>query len=126
VRHSHGFAPGHAHIHAKIYRREDDLQWLEDNIDGFNSTAPKALTLFDKAAHYKAAYERHNNEVQRFFAINNPEALFCSELSDPMVWEKLASWIGLPESESASMHSHAHKAKTKFTQEHLLQTKTKG
>lgn len=123
IRHSKGFSLGRADIHAKVYRREEELRWLEKNIPGFEGGPAKALTLYDKAGHYKAAYERHTEEVQRFFEANDPEALFCAPLNDDGVWQNLASWLGLPEREGATLHSHSHRAKGELTRDQLLRSK---
>lgn len=125
IRHTNGFNLGRADIHAKVYRREDDLRWLEDNIPEFNASAPKSLVLYDKAAHYKAHYERHNIEVKKFFSGTREHALFMAKLSDPETWSKMKEWLGLPEKEGVRMLPHAHKARSEFTRANLLQMKPK-
>jgi hypothetical protein len=126
VRHSHGFSIGRTDIHAKIYRREDELRWLEKNIPDFKGSAPKAMVLYDKAPHYKAIYERHIAEIADFFRGPRANSLFMSKLSEPDTWPKMKEWLGLPEKEGVKMSSHAHKAKTEFTKANLLKTKTAG
>jgi len=120
VRHSHGYAPGVTDIHAKVYRREDGFEWLQQNIPGFENFPVKAMTLFDQADKYKKAYERHTREVEKFFALHDPDALFSAKLSDPDVWTNLSDWLNLPKQGGKSMHSHAHKAKSEFTRDNLL------
>ena len=120
VRHSNGFSIGRADIHAKVYRREDELRWLVKNIPGFEGGAPKAMVLYDKAAHYKAAYERHLAEVESFFSGPRAKYLFLAKLADPETWPKMKEWLGLPEKEGIRMESHAHRAKTEFTKANLL------
>lgn len=123
VRHTNGFNLGQADIHAKVYRREDDLHWLEKNIPDFDPSAPKAMVLFDKAAHYKAAYERHTLEVEKFFSGPRANALFMARLSDSDTWVKMKEWLGLPDKEGVNMGAHAHKARSEFTRANLLQEK---
>ncbi len=125
IRHSQGFSLGRSDIHAKVYRREDDLKWLTNNISGFEGGPSKAMTLFDKAPHYKAHYERHCEEVEYFFKQHAPEALFYSKLSDPDVWKRLAKWLGLPDIEGITMHSHKHRAASELTRDKLLISNTR-
>ncbi len=120
IRHSFGYTLGQTNIHAKIYRREDDLAWLEKNIPDYRVGEAQAMTLFDKAAHYKAAYERHILEVKKFFAENNRDALFVSELSDKTTWHRLKEWLKMPEIQGVSMFVHTHKARGEFTKAQLL------
>lgn len=122
IRHSNGFSLGQTDIHAKIYRREDELIWLEKNIPGFKGTIPKSMTLFDKASHYKSTYERHIVEIEKFFHANQGSALFMSELSDVTIWSRLKEWLVLPEKDGVSMNVHSHKARSEFTNANLLQT----
>ena len=126
VRHSQGFTPGRSDIHAKVYRREDDLRWLTEHIPGFERGPSRGMTLFDKASHYKAHYVRHNIEVQSFFENNAPDALFCAKLSDPEVWKKMAEWLRLPITKNVELYSHAHRAKSTFKRENLLQNRKKS
>lgn len=120
VRHSFGYTIGQTDIHAKIYRREDELRWLEKNIPDFKAAAPKAMVLYDKAAHYKAAYERHIAEVESFFSGPRANALFMAKLADAETWPNMKEWLGLPDKDGVKMGAHAHKAKTEFTRDHLL------
>lgn len=122
VRHSNGFSIGYTDIHAKIYRREDELRWLEKNIPDFKGSTPRAMVLYDKAAHYKAAYERHIAEVESFFAGPRAKALFMSKLTDPETWPGMKAWLGLPEKEGVRMNVHTHRAKAEFTRANLLKT----
>lgn len=120
VRHSNGFSIGRADIHAKVYRREDELRWLEKNIPGFDGSAPKAMVLYDKATQYKAAYERHLAEVEQFFSGPRAKYLFMAKLTEPETLSKMKEWLALPEKEGVRMNVHAHKAKTEFTRANLL------
>lgn len=120
IRHSKGFSIGQTNMHAKIYRREDDLMWLENNIPGFKGTMPQAMTLFDKASHYKSTYERHTHEVKKFFHATQSNALFMSELSDITTWSRLKEWLVLPEKDGVSMNVHTHKAQGEFNKKSLL------
>jgi hypothetical protein len=123
VRHSNGYTLGQTDIHAKIYRREDDLRWLEGNIAEFAGGAPRAMVLYDKAAEYKAIYERHIAEVHAFFAGPRAASLYTAKLGAPDVWPGIKQWLGLPEKEGVLMDVHTHKAKWEFTRSHLLKTK---
>lgn len=120
ISHSNGYSLGLTDIHAKIYRREDDLLWLQKNIKNFNVSVPQGMTLFDKADHYKRVYERHINEVQTFFDTFAPDALFVGELNRQEIWSEIAEWLALPQHESIEMNSHAHKTRREFTQDDLL------
>jgi hypothetical protein len=120
IRHSQGFSLGRSDIHAKVYRREDELRWLEKNIPDFKGHAPKAMVLYDKAEHYKASYDRHNAEVERFFTGPRANALFTAKLSDVETWPKMKAWLGLPDKEGVQMHVHAHKALGELTRANLL------
>jgi len=122
VRHSNGFSMGQTDIHAKIYRREDELLWLEKNIPGFRGEVPRVMTLYDKSGLYKAVYERHNTEVQRFFAGGRSGALFCSSLTDKTTWPGLKEWLRLPDKSGVRLDVHTHKARGEFTHVNLLQT----
>ena len=122
IRHSYGFTLGHTEMHAKIYRREDELAWLENNIPGFRAASPKAMVLYDKAAHYKATYVRHIAEVKKFFLANDKDALFVADLTDATTWPRLKEWLALPEKKEVSLSVHAHKARGEFTRADLLRT----
>ena len=120
ISHSSGYSLGLTDIHAKIYRREDDLLWLQNHIKDFNGTAPQAMTLFDKAGAYKSVYERHTNEVKAFFHTFAPSALYEGKLNNPAVWAEIAEWIGLPQRDGIMMNIHAHKTQREFNKENLL------
>jgi hypothetical protein len=120
VRHSKGFSLGRADIHAKIYRREEDLKWLEENIPGYENGPAQAMTIFDQSVHYKSTYLRHTHEAKSFFQKNNPDALFYAKLTDKDVWTNLANWLGLNIDETKALHSHSHKASGELTRDHLL------
>lgn len=120
ISHSKGYSLGLTDIHAKIYRREDDLLWLQKNIKNFNAAAPQAMTLFDKASHNKSVYERHTNEVQAFFDKFAPNALFTGQLNNPNIWGEIAAWLQLPESDGIKMNIHVHKTRREFTKDDLL------
>lgn len=122
IHHSKGYTLGQTNIHAKIYRREDELYWLEKHIPGFRGSIPKAMTLYDKSSHYKATYERHTTEITNFFKTMGSDALFTSALSDKTTWPRLKEWLNLPEKEGALMNVHAHKARGEFTRANLLQS----
>jgi hypothetical protein len=120
VRHSNGFGIGRTDIHAKIYRREDELRWLAKNITGFNPEQPRSMVIFDKAAHYKAVYERHTAEVEGFFTGPRASSLYMAKLGHPDTFPKMKEWLGLPDKEGVHMEVHTHKAKTEFTRANLL------
>ena len=120
IAHSHGFSLGFTDIHAKIYRREDDLLWLQRNVKDFNASTVQAMTLFDKASHYKSVYERHTNEVKSFFAKFAPKALFAGQLNNPEIWREIATWLELPDKDGLKMNVHTHKTRKEFTKDDLL------
>jgi hypothetical protein len=120
IHHSRGYTLGFTDVHAKIYRREDDLRWLEQNVKDYDGSAPQGMTLFDKAAHYKAVYDRHTAEIGDFFAKFAPGALFQRPLKDPELWADMARWLRLPERAGIVMSSHAHKTRKEFTVKDLL------
>lgn len=125
VRHSNGFSPGVTELHAKIYRREEEQNWLTGNVPEYGTQRHQELVIYDKAPHYIATYERHNREVRSFFAKNSPNSLFCARLNDSELWTSLAGWLGLPKLDSVDFSVHAHKAKGEFTQAHLLKRRQK-
>ncbi|MBU0620486.1 MAG: hypothetical protein KJ795_01430 [Gammaproteobacteria bacterium] len=120
ISHSNGFSLGITDIHAKIYRREDDLLWLQKNIKGFNGAAAQAMTVFDKASHYKSAYERHTNEVKAFFGSFAPDALFVGQLNNPEIWGEISEWLALPKKDGIKLNVHTHKTRREFTKDDLL------
>jgi len=124
VRHSNGFSIGQTELHAKLYRRENEFNWLKENIADFGQNRSQEMVLYDKAQHYKAVYEQYNREVKAFFNAVSPDALFSEQLNDKDLWPKLAKWLKIPSSYSITP-AHAHKGKGKFTQEHLLMKRTK-
>jgi hypothetical protein len=123
VRHSQGYTLGFTDIHSKVYRREDELRWLEKNIPDFKGATPKAMVLYDKAAHYKAVYERHIAEIEAFFKGPREGALFMTRLADEDTWPRMKEWLGLPDKQGVQMTMHTHKAKTEFTRANLLRAK---
>lgn len=110
IRHSGGHNPGHTDIHARIYRREDELDWLSRHVEGFDPRKTNLLSIFDKPDHYKAVYRRHTREVEAFFAAQAPQALFRGDLTDPAVWTVLRDWLGLPARADLALQAHAHRA----------------
>lgn len=120
INHSSGYTLGFTDIHAKIYRREDDLLWLQKNIKDFNEATPQAMTLFDKASQYKSVYERHTNSVKNFFDEFAPNALFLAQLNSPNVWSELAEWLALPKLDEIKLAAHTHKNHKEFTKDDLL------
>lgn len=120
IQHSRGFSLGQTDVHAKIYRREDELRWLQKNLKDFAGAAPQGMVVYDKAAHYKAAYDRHTVEVCEFFERFAPQALFHRPLNQPEVWQELAEWLRLPQRPEVSMSSHTHKTRREFTAKDLL------
>lgn len=126
VRHSNGFSPGNTELHAKLYRREDEQQWLKSNIRGYGTQRSQEMVIYDKAQLYMSVYERHNREVLEFFDRHEPGALFHKSLNDSSLWQGLAEWLKLPEREDLDFGVHTHKAKGEFTQSNLLQRRPKG
>lgn len=126
VRHSYGFTLGQTEIHAKIYRREEELQWLARNIPDFKARMPKLMVLYDKAAHYKAAYERHIAEIEAFFVGPRASSVYMAKLGDPDAWPGMKEWLGLPDKEGVKMEVHTHKAKFEFTRAHLLKPRAEA
>lgn len=123
IHHSNGFTLGNTSIHAKLYRRENEVHWLNANVPNFGEQRVRELVLYDKAQHYMAIYEQYNREVKDFFKRVSPESLFYSNLSDPNLWTNMINWLGLPQMERTVSVSHAHKNKGVFSQENLLQSR---
>ena len=120
IKHSNGYSMGLTDLHAKLYRREEELHWLKENIKDFGSERVRELILYDKPQHYISVYEQHNREVQDFFHRMSPDSLFSCDLADKELWKKLAKWLRLPKYKNVSNDVHAHKSKGEFTQQHLL------
>jgi hypothetical protein len=106
--HSRGQNPGWTDIHAKIYRREDDLQRLISESPCLDPTAWNLLPLFSHAEDYKRAYRRHNREAQAFFK-GWPDRFFSGRLEDPQVFDDTLSFLGVPRNREAII-PHANKS----------------
>jgi hypothetical protein len=114
---SGGFAAGDGEVHAKVFRREDELRWLAANIPGFAGRGH--LALHDSPAHYKAAYARHAAGVQEFFQARKADLLFVGRQDDPSSLHKLAEWLGLPPGAGAALASGGEEM-PELTRETLL------
>jgi hypothetical protein len=66
--HSGGFNPGPSIVHAKIYRREDDIQKLIKENPQLDPMAPGLLSILDHESHYKSIYLQHNKDVRDYFS----------------------------------------------------------
>lgn len=93
--HSQGRNPGWTDIHAKIYRREDDLQQLVEESPHLDPTTWNLLSLFPSAEDYKRTYQRHNREARAFFNAR-PDRFFSGRLEDPHVFDDALSFLGMP------------------------------
>ena len=93
--HSQGRNPGWTDIHAKIYRREDDLQRLLEESPHLDPTTWNLLSLFPSAEDYKRTYRRHNREARAFFNAW-PDRFFSGRLEDPHVFDDALSFLGVP------------------------------
>jgi|TARA_B110000977_G_C11071055_1_gene489564 hypothetical protein len=120
IRHSNGYSLGTTALHAKLYHRENELNWLMENISEFGSQRAQEMILYDKPQHYMGVYKMYNREVRSFFSKVSPSSLFYSSLSDPDLWQNLTKWLNLPNIKGVNDSAHAHKAKGEFTQKHLL------
>jgi hypothetical protein len=120
VRHSNGYSIGRTDIHAKVYGRQDELRWLAKNVAGFDPQQPRSMVLYDKAAHYKAAYERHTAEVEAFFTGPRASSFFMAKLGHPDTFPRMKEWLGLPDKEGVQMEVHTHKSKSEFGRAQLL------
>ena len=105
--HSRGQNPGWTDIHAKIYRREDDLQQLISESPQLDPTAWNLLPLFSKAEDYKRTYRRHNREAKDFFK-NWPARFFSGQLEDPQVFTDVLHFLGVPLNQAITIpHANA-------------------
>jgi hypothetical protein len=120
IRHSNGFSIGLTELHSKLYRRENELYWLQENIKQFNGKGRQELVLYDKPQHYISIYERHNREVREYFSRVDAQSLFYGRLENKDKWYELAEWLRVPVTGSMVSNIHVHKSKGEFTQEHLL------
>lgn len=109
IRHSKGYTNGIAEKHAKLYKREEELNWLKKFVPDFDVRKHK-MSLFDKPQHYMNIYTTYNENAKRYFENNDPEALFYGSLSDKNVWKDVAQWLNLPELDEPYL-THKHKAK---------------
>jgi len=92
--HSGGLNPGSSDIHARIYDRDEDLKAAIAGREGISASQPGLLSIADHASHYKAAYQRHNQTVQKFFA-GMPQRLFVGRLEDPQTFSALCKFAGV-------------------------------
>ncbi|WP_320177137.1 sulfotransferase [Roseovarius pacificus] len=93
VAHSGGRSPGFTDIHARIYRREDELRELSDGNPG-NVPAINGFSLEDKKEHYIGIYRQHNEDAAEFFARRAPDRFFRTDLNDPEKFRKMACFLG--------------------------------
>lgn len=105
LNHSNGMVIGDIERHCRIYRREKEYDQLL--IDSKENTKPNnSMSLKGCKNHYTYLYNLHNRDVQSFFNINAPEALFSCELEDPLKWKKLGAFIGIEIPENYDVHVH--------------------
>ena len=91
--HSGGRSPGFTDIHARIYKREDELHHLKTRNAG-NLAVTNGFSLDGKKNHYISVYEQHNKDAAEFFARTAPENFFRTDLKDPEKFRKMACFLG--------------------------------
>jgi len=92
--HSGGLNPGWSDIHARIYDREADLRAVLAGREGIGPSQPGLLSIANHESHYKSVYERHNQNVQEFFA-GTPNRLFVGRLNDSRTFVDLCEFAGV-------------------------------
>lgn len=92
--HSGGRNPGPTALHARIYRREHDLQALLQHQPHTDPLQPGLLSILHHEAHYKSIYLRHNAESKQFFAAM-PKRLFTGALDSPQTLLDLCAFVGV-------------------------------
>lgn len=92
--HSAGRNPGWTDVHARIYRREADLQHLLQQQPDLQPDSWNLLSILDHREHYKKVYQKHGEEVRAYFK-PQPHRLFTGNLHDPDVFAKICAFSGL-------------------------------
>ena len=104
--HSGGRNPGWSDVHAKIYRREEELQELLED----PSIRPEQWGLLSILGHdewYKRSYLRHAREVKTFFATRTAR-LYSGPLEDPRAFVDMLEFLGIQRNPAVKVpHSNA-------------------
>ena len=114
--HSGGMNPGWTDVHAKVYEREVDLDYLLQNAPVTNPTRANLLSIVEHREHYKSIYLRHINNVKLAFA-NSPERLFVGELKDSNSFYDLCDFVGIKR--NLKIHIPRSNARTEAMQRNL-------
>ncbi len=100
--HSNGKSLGKTYVHAKIYRREQELfNKQEDSINNING-----LELQGKEQHYINIYNRHNFEVEQFFRKYAPNQLIICDLLDKDKWQRVGSFCNIDVPTDLDIHAN--------------------
>ena len=92
--HSRGRNPGDSDIHARIYRREEELgQILADN-SSLQACASGLLSIIEHRDHYIQIYQQHIAAVRAFFT-DMPQKLFYGRLEEPDVFPMICDFLGV-------------------------------
>jgi hypothetical protein len=108
-KHSGGKSLGNTRIHAKIYRRENELVVLlkaNKNLQLQDFGIDNILSLDGFDNHHISLYEMHNRELIEFFSKASPDSLFVGKLEDKDKWKKLAAFFDLNIPNDFEVHSN--------------------
>jgi hypothetical protein len=89
-----GVNPSWSDVHARIYDREADLRAIIAQREYIGPSQPRLLSIADHKTHFQAAYQRHNQTAQEFFA-GMPQRLFLGRLEDPRTFVDLCEFAGV-------------------------------
>ncbi len=93
-RHSGGRNPGWTDVHARIYRREEELEQIVSATPGLRKNAWELLSIREHRDHYQDIYRNHGRDVRDYFA-TQPGRLFYGLLDDPAVFPSLCEFAGV-------------------------------
>lgn len=105
VSHSNGMSLGNTFIHAKIYRREEEMH----SFDSYGEPILNHLSLEGHREEYIKVYNRHIIEVEQFFKAYAPDSLITCNLEDPEKWTKLGALFNIKVDDSYNVHSNRSK-----------------
>lgn len=107
--HSNEMNPGNSFVHAKVYRREEELnQLVRTKYPNINiHDARNLLSLKEMKDHYTKIYCRSNDEIITFFKRFSSKSLFLCDLEDDNKWIKLGNFFDIKV--PANFDSHVNK-----------------
>ena len=117
-RHSGGKNPGCTDIHARVYKREEELTSLLEKIH----TSPmeqNLLSIVKLREHYTKAYQQHSRDIKKYFS-SMPNRLFYGELEDSQTFIDMLSFLDIERDPCVAIpHSNkrTHEMESKYLSE---------